>query len=286
MSKFFLFLWEHKQNLIFLLLVLFSLLALSLPGDQRFQMARTINRSVLAPFQMVISQADYYLHLKQENESLRKSSFLLALEIYRLEEVKKQNERLERLLDFVQRSPVQFVACRVVSGGLGEKANVFIIDKGSRHGLFRNLPVLVPEGLVGKTIEVDPDWSVVQLYTHPEFRVSVKPSGKEERAIGAIGPERQIYLFNIPPRTRLEVGDLIVSSGMGGVFPKGIPVGTVDELVREENMGTQLRARLLPAVDLDKVSEVLVLIDRKYVTAESDLLFEAQDSLSQLWTKP
>lgn len=285
MSKFFQFLWEYRQNIFFLLLVLLSLAALSLSSHQRFHFARQINRAVLAPFQMAASQVEYYVHLKRENESLRKSSFLLALEVYRLEEVKQQNERLEKLLMFVRRTPVEFVACRVVSGGLGEKSHVFVIDKGSEHGLALNLPVLVPDGLVGKIIEVDARWSVVQLYTHPNFRVSVKPSGKDERMIAGTGSDGRLYLHNIPIRSSLELNDLIVSSGMGGIFPKGIPVGRLVELEREQETGIQMRGTLEPVVNLDKITEVLVLVDSDLVSPEGDLLFESSDSLTTLWSE-
>ena len=283
MSRFFSFLWEHRQNLLFILLVLISLAALSLSSHRRFYLARRVNRAILAPFQMVIAQADYFLHLKKENEKLLKSNFLLNLELYRLEEIKEQNERLMALLEFSRRSPAHFIACRVISGGLGEKAHIFIIDKGSEHELSGNLPVLVPEGLVGKTVEVDPKRSVVQLYNHPEFRVSVKPRGKEDRAIVGSGPDNEMYMFDIPLRNQLEPGDMIVSSGMGGIFPKGIPVGSIVGLDEEEEMGIKMRAKLEPAVDLKKVSEVFVLIDTLLVSPEGDLLFEARDSLTQLW---
>jgi len=286
MSRFFQFLWEHKQSLLFLLLLLISLTALSLSGRQRFHLARRINRAVLTPFQLVVAQVDYYLRLKKENEILRKNNFKLALELYRLEEVKKQNQRFEELLQFISRTPIYFIACRVISGGLGNQADVFIIDKGSSHGIVPNLPVLVPEGLVGKIIESDPKRAVVQLYSHPDFRVSAKPSKKEERAIAGPGPDGELYLFNIPLRTQVEVGDLIVSSGMGGIFPKGIPVGTVTEIEKEEEMRIKLRAKLKPAVILDKVSEVFVLADTAFVSPDASLLYEASDSLTTLWTSP
>jgi len=285
MSKFFLFLWEHKQSLIFLFLLLLSLTVLSLPGRQRFHLARQINRAVITPFQMVVSQVDYFLHLKKENEILRKNNFILALELYRLEEIKKQNQRLEQLLEFASRTPVHFIACRVVSGGIGEKSDIFIIDKGNVHGLEPNLPVLVPAGLVGKTIETDAGRSVVQLFTHQDFRVSAKPSHKEERAIAGSGPGGGLYLFNIPLRTQVQPGDLIVSSGMGGIFPKGIPVGTVAALEKEEEIGIKLRAKLTPAVNLDQVSEVFVLADSAFVSPKAGLLFEASDSLVNLWNE-
>ncbi len=171
----------------------------------------------------------------------------------------------------------------MISGGLGEKARIFIIDKGSKHGLSSNLPVLVPEGLVGKTVEVDPNRSVVQLYNHPEFRVSVKPRGKEDRGIVGSGPDNEMYMYDIPLRNQLEAGDLIVSSGMGGIFPKGIPVGSIVELEVEEEMGIKMRAKMEPAVDLNKVSEVFVLSDTLFVSPGGDLLFEARDSLNRLW---
>jgi len=240
---------------------------------------------VITPFQMVVSQVDYFLRLKKENEILRKHNFILALELYRLEEAKKQIQRLEQLLQFTSRTPIHFIACRVISGGIGEKSDIFIIDKGSAHGLVPNLPVLVPKGLVGKTIETDATRSLVQLYTHQDFRVSAKPSDKEERAIAGSGPGGELYLFNIPLRTQVEPGDLIVSSGMGGIFPKGIPVGTVAELEQEEEIGIKLRAKLTPAVDLDQVSEVFVLADSAFVSPKAGLLFEASDSLVNLWNE-
>ncbi|MFC1614613.1 rod shape-determining protein MreC [Gemmatimonadota bacterium] len=286
MSKFFFFLWEHRQNLLFLLLVLFSLSALSLSSQKRFYLARKVNRAILAPFQMVVARVDYFFHLKKDNEKLRKSNFLLNLELYRLQEVKKQNQRLKELLDFSRLSSVHLIACRVISGGLGEKAQVFIIDKGSEVGLTPNLPVLVPEGLVGKTVEVDPNRTIVQLYNHPEFRVSAKPRGKEDRAIVGSSPNNEMYMFNIPLRNQLEPGDLIVSSGMGGIFPKGIPVGKIVELEEEEEMRIKMRAKLKPAVDLNKVSAVFVLVDTLYANPDGDLMFEAVDSLNQLWETP
>lgn len=284
MSKFFLFLWEHKQSLLFLLLLLLSLAAISLSGKNRFQLARTINRAVITPFQMVVSQADYYINLKNENERLRKNNFVLSLELYRLEQARQQNERLKILLDFASQTPIHFIACRVISGGIGEQPNVFVIDKGSRHGVSPNMPVLVPEGLVGKTIETDPVSSVVQLYTHQDFRVSAMPSGKTERGIAGSAGDGQLYLFNIPLRTSIAPGDLVVSSGMGGIFPKGIPIGTVEDMEREQELGIKLRARLEPSVDLDMVSEVFVLADSAFVAPGTSILFEAQDSLNHLWS--
>ncbi|MBN2288972.1 MAG: rod shape-determining protein MreC [Candidatus Glassbacteria bacterium] len=286
MSKFFSFIWDHRQNLLFLLLVLISLSALSLSSHRRFYLARRVNRAILAPFQLVVARVDYFLQLKSENVKLRKSNFLLNLELYRLQEAKRQNQRLEALLEFSRRYPVRFIACRIISGGLGEKAHVFIIDKGFEDGLSPNLPVLVPEGLVGKTVEVDPHRTVVQLYSHPEFRVSAKPRGKEDRAIVGSSQNNKMYMFNIPLRNQLEPGDLIVSSGMGGIFPKGIPVGRIVGLEEEEEMRIKMRARMEPAVDLDKVSEVFVLADTAFIGPGDNLLFEATDSLTQLWERP
>ncbi len=284
MSKFFLFLWEHKQSLLFLLLMLLSLVAISLSGENRFNLARRINRTIITPFQMVVSKADYYLSLKKENERLRKNNFVLSLELYRLEQARQQNKRLEKLLDFSPATPIHFIACRVISGGIGERANVFIIDKGTRHGIILNLPVLVPEGLVGKIIEADPSRSVVQLYTHQDFRVSAMPSGKSERGIAGSASGGQLYLLNIPLRTSITAGDVIVSSGMGGIFPKGIPIGEVTNIEREEEMGIKLRALLTPSVNLDKVSELFVLADSAFVSPGAGILFETGDSLNHLWS--
>ena len=285
MSKFFLFLWDHRENLVFILLLLLSLTALSLSGEKRFHLARNINRTVLTPFQSVANKVEYLILLKKENDELRKNNFVLALQVYRLEDAKKQNARLQALLNFQQRAGFKFTACRVISGGLGEMADVFIIDKGSRDGLTSNLPVLVPEGLVGKTVEVDWGHTVVQLYTHPEFRVSAMPFRKEDRAIVASDGSGQLIMMNLPLRNSIEPGDTIVSSGMGGIFPKGIPVGVVESIEEEEELGVMMRAPLKPSVDLSKVSEVFVIMDTLLVSPKESLLFEASDSLSGIWSE-
>jgi rod shape-determining protein MreC len=234
---------------------------------------------------MVVSKADYYISLKKENERLRKNNFVLSLELYRLEEAREQNRRLTSLLEFASRSSIHFIACRIVSGGLGERANVFIIDKGKVHGVQTNMPVLVPEGLVGKIIEADSRRSMVQLYTHQDFRISAMASGKAERGIAGSASGGQLYLFNIPLRTSIVTGDLIVSSGMGGIFPKGIPIGKVEDIEREKEMGIKLRARLTPSVDLDKISEVFVLADSAFVAPSAGVLYESEDSLNFLWSE-
>ena len=73
---------------------------------------------------------------------------------------------------------------------------------------------------------------------------------------------------------------------MGGIFPNGIPIGTVASIEKEEEMGIKLRARLIPAVDLDKVQEVFVLADTAFVSPTAGELYEATDTLLNLWNEP
>jgi rod shape-determining protein MreC len=135
-----------------------------------------------------------------------------------------------------------------------------LIDRGSRAGLRRNLPVVSPAGLVGRVVEVTPSTARVQLITDP-----VSASGalmQRTRVTGiAIGNlDSGLRVRYLPLLADVVVGDNVVTSGMGGVFPKGIPVGRVTAVERKSGALFQ-EAVLEPAVDLGRLEEVLVLMD-------------------------
>ena len=135
-----------------------------------------------------------------------------------------------------------------------------LIDRGSQAGLRRNFPVVAPDGLVGRVVEVTPYTAKVQLITDP-----VSASGgllQRTRVTGIVSGNlgAGLKVRYLPLLADVAVGDEVVTSGMGGVFPKGIPVGRVVAVERKSGALFQ-EAVLQPKVDLGRLEEVLILME-------------------------
>jgi rod shape-determining protein MreC len=198
--------------------------------------------------------------LRQENLRLQGEADELRRRIAYLEEQVLETQRLQGLLAMRETWRAEFVTARVVGKDATNWFKTILIDRGSRAGLRRNLPVVSPAGLVGRIVEVTPSSAKVQLITDP-----VSASGalmQRTRVTGiAIGNlDSGLRVRYLPLLADVVVGDNVVTSGMGGVFPKGIPVGRVTAVERKSGALFQ-EAVLEPAVDLGRLEEVLVLSD-------------------------
>jgi rod shape-determining protein MreC len=138
-----------------------------------------------------------------------------------------------------------------------------LLSAGSRQGAAPFNPVVAPEGLIGVILSVTPRSSIAMTWAHPEFRVSAFTIGGN--ALGVVAPsvegrhsEGSLELRGVPYRDSVPLGTLVLSSGLGGVFPKGIPVGTVTGTAREE-AGWERVYRLRPAANPGSAAHVLIL---------------------------
>jgi len=196
--------------------------------------------------------------LREENERLQGEVAVLKRRLDQLQEQALETQRLQRLLVLRESAAPQFLTARVVGKDATNWFRTILIDRGSRDGLRRNLPVLAPDGLVGRIAEVTPVAAKVQLLTDPVSAVGgllqrTRVTGIVTGNLGA--GTRMTYL---PLLADVAVGDEVVTSGMGGVFPKGIPVGRITAVERQSGALFQ-EATLQPTVDLSRIEEVLVL---------------------------
>jgi rod shape-determining protein MreC len=194
-----------------------------------------------------------------------KQSFLdsLSLNSMKASDLESENERLRKVIGLGSRIRTGFVPAEALHGrGIRDETTV-ILTAGSRAGVTRLSPVIAPEGLVGVVDQVDPTMSHAMLWTHPDFRVSaMSPDGTafgiaQAHLTGATGGYL-IELRGVPFRATLKPGALVVSSGWGGVWPRGIPVGTVLEEIKTSE--SWARTYLLrPAVNPSDVYSVMIL---------------------------
>ena len=206
--------------------------------------------------------------LARQLERVRHENEALRVQIMRLEEVERENQRLRGYLATARQFPVWRPKLARVIGR--EPANWWRnikIDLGSRDGLTNNLPVISPsQGLVGRLSEVNYSYSTVVLLGDPDCRVSVLVEGEKNREHGVIAPGSSGPLDNsiidlgfLSRNAELKPGQRVHTSGMGGIFPKGILIGqVVDSHVA--GFGLYREARVKLAVNISSLEEVWVMM--------------------------
>ena len=254
------------------LLVAFGLMTLQVRHDRAaLSFARQAILFVFSPFIKVTAVTagslgrvwhDYVdlRALREENQRLQQESAIQQRRISQLEEHALESQRLQGLLAMRETSRTNYLAARIVGKDATNWFKTLLIDRGSQAGLRRNLPVVAPDGLVGRVVEVTPYTAKVQLITDP-----VSASGgllQRTRVTGIVSGNlgAGLKVRYLPLLADVVVGDEVVTSGMGGVFPKGIPVGRVVAVERKSGALFQ-EAVLQPKVDLGRLEEVLILME-------------------------
>ena len=242
-------------------LVTLSLVLLTLPEPDQQSLARRANHVLLIPVAQVRQVFGGHLGLRDENARLRLELQRARLALGSTRAARLQNRELVRLLGFRQDQPVRLVPARVIDRNFTTLPTSFLLDAGRQEGLLAGLPVVTVDGLVGKLVSVGSGTSQVLLYSDPDFSASALLVGGDHLEYGIVrpAPSGELQLL-LPLRSRSEPGDRIVTSGYGGTFPRGIAIGTVDEIREDTRLGLQRIDRVRPAVDLGEVTAVFVLM--------------------------
>ncbi|MDY7041753.1 MAG: rod shape-determining protein MreC, partial [Chloroflexota bacterium] len=173
--------------------------------------------------------------LRQRNEVLEAENARLIIENVRLEEKRAENEQLRALLNFTQVNPdYDYKGAEVRARVIGRDPNNFqrylIINVGAEQGIARRMPVVTDRGLVGRISEVGPNWCKVLLITDPSSSVSALI--QTTRATGSVHGQidGNLLMDLIPQKDAVHKGDIVLTSGMGSNFPKGLVIGQVVEV--------------------------------------------------------
>lgn len=257
-----------------LVLLFLSLVLCMLPTGPQQWISTGLRSTVLAPFiwgqQQVSSarvQAVQSIELQARVDAM--TSRMLQLEALGLE-----NRELRSLLGLSVRMGREFLPASVVRSGTAGSESVFMLDVGSADGLEPNAPVVIAEGLIGVVWELRERTALAIDWTHPEFRASAMTEDGatygfiESRA----GPARELdrMMFNgAPYHSDVAPGTPVVASGYGGVFPRGTPIGWVDE-VAEIGEGWRKAYWVRPAVIPAEVTHVLVALGAVEVPTDGE----------------
>ncbi|NJC88379.1 MAG: rod shape-determining protein MreC [Desulfuromonas sp.] len=182
----------------------------------------------------------------------------LRAEMANVEELKRENDRLKRLLDFVEQQPRRTLAARVIGEDATSWFRTIEIDRGFEDGVTEGLPVIDAAGLVGRVVKSAAHSARVLLITDASSAVAVLVQDERIRGV-CRGQGGTLALDFALVQDAIQVGDGIITSGSGGVFPKGLVVGYVRS-VRREEFGLFQTVEVESAVDFAHLEEVLVLL--------------------------
>ena len=201
-----------------------------------------------------------YLHdLREQNRSLKQENDRLRIEQASLAEDAQAGQRLRELLDFRGRYIDKTVAAQVIGTSGTDQARDIFIDKGSKDGLQVQMPVITPDGIVGKIKNVFPHSAQVLLISDQTSGTGVLLETTRVRGVMKGNPSGQPQMINISPDDRIKPGEPVITSGGDEVYPPGMPVGVVDRVVPDPD-SSYVNVVIKPNADLGALEEVLVVV--------------------------
>jgi rod shape-determining protein MreC len=229
-----------------------------------------IDRVVLALGRGVANGWHDYVNLgglRRENDALRAENSRLQIEQAQLSENARQAERLQHLLDFQPNFIGATLPAQVIATSGTEQSNLVYIDKGKRSGLKPDMAVIVPGGVVGKVREVFGSSAQVLLINDPSSGVGAILANSRLYGVVKGNARGGLLLDHIMTDEKVEAGEQVITSGGDRIFPKGLAIGVVEKVSQGRDLFWDVRVK--PAVDLNRVEEVLIVTQMQSSQPES-----------------
>jgi rod shape-determining protein MreC len=215
--------------------------------------------------------------LLNTNKALRSKLLLLESDNALLDQYKEENERLRKLLGSPFVRDERKVVTEVMAVDSSTYQDQVVIDKGRVDGVYVGQPVINEKGIVGQVVTVSAHNSRVLLITDPNAAIPVQVIRNDIRVIASgSGEAKSIQLQHIPSNTDIIQGDLLVSSGLGGVYPEGYPVAYISEVINDSHKEFALISAE-PTVDFDRLRYLLLIWPTEAIKAELQLDNEQQE---------
>ncbi len=276
---------SHRKlwAVLFVIVSLFCIIFFAARGRFQAPVSSKAVLLVLSPFQQAVSWVGSQVShvtgsiweivtVHEQNRMLRNEVEQLRVQNLEASEALAENERLRTLLGYRQMmTQFDMVGARVIGRDSATWSSVIIIDRGQKDGVNTDMTVVTEKGLVGHILEAGWNTSKVQLILDPRSSVGTIVQRAESRVAGIVQGDldnpTMPQMVNIPKNADVVEGDVIVTSGFGGTYPKGIVVGLVSTL--QNDSGGLLKVGLLePAVDFQKLEDVMVITESREAPPE------------------
>jgi rod shape-determining protein MreC len=260
---------KKYRNLIFLgILVLLSLVIITISSGKGGEFLRRGGTFLFSPFQKLFTFSSQKIErfwaplfaarkMRGENEELHQKIRDLEGELRGYKEAAAQNKILLELLEYKSNVSYEMVLARIIARDPHNWFHTILLDKGNRDGILPNMPVVNSRGVVGKTVEVTPHTSRVLLLL--DGRSGIGAMVEETRNLGVVEGEGNFCLLKyLPRRAGVKEGNAVISSGLGGIFPKGLAIGEISKIERRIS-GLFQYVEVAPYVDFAKLEEVFII---------------------------
>jgi rod shape-determining protein MreC len=259
----------YSLNVRLFLCVAASLVLLGMEHHGRLAAARSPLATLVYPLQKLVSAPNRFVHdlidnvsrygqLGDENRRLRDDLLVLRTRQLKFDALEQENIRLRGLLDTSFKVGEQVLIAELLSINLVPYEHVVVVNKGSRFGVYPGQAVFDGNGVVGQVLRVTPYSSEVVLITDPSHAIPVQVNRNGVRTIAqGTGRLDRLALPYLPSNADVQVGDLLVTSGLGGGFPAGYPVARVTAIAPDKNPFGKISA--VPAAQLDRNRELLLV---------------------------
>ncbi|MBO7513134.1 MAG: rod shape-determining protein MreC [Fibrobacter sp.] len=251
-------LFTQRHGIVaFVFFLALGLLMRQAPNPIRESIVSTAVSTLYFPAQRIVSAVGHFKTVALENEQLKEENARLRQETYHAREGLQELARLHTLVRFDDKWDFPIVTARVVGHNPGRFLTTMVINRGTEHGVKENMPVFSMNGLVGKISKATMSHSRVQLLVDPNLKLSVMD--RRTRVVGFLeSMDGRRLMAMVPTHAGIHAGDTLVTSGLGGIFPKGIPVGTVRD-VRKSDLDVMRLMDVEPFQEFSILEEVFVM---------------------------
>ncbi|MGL4848370.1 MAG: rod shape-determining protein MreC [Clostridium sp.] len=208
-----------------------------------------------------------FTEVKDQNVKLEAENAQLKNQLLQYSGLANENAQLRKVLDFKnENSEYKYIATHIIGYSGGNILNGYVIDQGSDSGIKKGYVVIAPNGLVGQVTSVGSNWSIVKSILNENIAVAVKIQNTSDntgilRGIRENQNQALAKVENLPMNSTVKVGDTVVTSGLGGIYPKDIPVGTV-ETVTDDKINIMKTATIKPAVNFNQAEYLFVVVPK------------------------
>lgn len=240
--------------------------------------------SVVSPLQKIVYKVndkikgslDFLINfskVKQENEELKIKNSELENKMVEYNTLKGENERLREVLNFAKnKNNYDYVGTNIIGYSGGSISDGYVIDKGTNDGIEKDMIIINYQGLVGKVIRAESNYSIVETILNENMAVSVMVDSTREttgilRGYRNKNDDELVKVYNLPIDSKIKEGDVILTSGLGMIYPKEIRVGEVVS-VETDNVMVMKNALVKPYVDFNKLEELFVVVPKDKINVK------------------
>ncbi len=256
-----------KKNIPLIILLLISVILFLGNVEQRQKKANFLSKSVFFPFINSIDNIKENFKVKQKNKQLELD---LAVKTIIINNLENELQKIENVNMNFETGVPEFILADVIGLSGNFKERNFIVNKGKKHNIKVDLPVISTDGIIGKIVSVSNNFSVIMPFDHTSFKLGVMTGNSKLQGLLEADIFGNCYMNMVKIGSEINPGDTIVTSHISTIFPKNYPVGIISQ-ISEAADKVHINAKISPFTDPSGLDQVIILFYEKDKSYETEL---------------